>query len=218
MRRSKGVAMLGKHELALIAALKARPGIQRTVRTVGSLPAVPDDQKLLQRYLVDAPALYVTEGIYRVVDDMGLLSFTVGIVVRNVAGNTQARLGDGVATGADQLLTLVIRAIHNKRIGDANWAVRRAEYAEPIDVFEAAGLTVLVASVESTPLALPDDQAELDELDDLRHVHLDMDITPLADSNEYGKWLSEPPDYSTDRPDLQADIPLAGAGETEPEP
>ena len=81
--------MLGKHELALIAALKARPGIQKTTRTVGSLPAVPDDTKLLQRYLVDAPALYVTEGLYRIVDDMGLLSFTVGIVVRNVAGNTR---------------------------------------------------------------------------------------------------------------------------------
>ncbi|MFY3695970.1 hypothetical protein ACOTEN_33180, partial [Achromobacter xylosoxidans] len=76
--------MLGKHELALIAALKARPGIQKTTRTVGSLPTVPDDAKLLQRYLVDAPALYVTEGVYRIVDDMGVLAFTVGIVVRNV--------------------------------------------------------------------------------------------------------------------------------------
>ena len=132
--------MLGKHELALIAALKARPGIQKTTRTVGSLPTVPDDAKLLQRYLVDAPALYVTEGVYRIVDDMGVLAFTVGIVVRNVGGNTQARLGDGQSISADQLLTLVIRALHGRRIGDASWNIRRAEYLEPVDVFEAAGL------------------------------------------------------------------------------
>ena len=204
--------MLGKHELALIAALKARPGIQKTTRTVGSLPAVPDDTKLLQRYLVDAPALYVTEGLYRIVDDMGLLSFTVGIVVRNVVGNTQARLGDGISVSADQLLTLVVRTLHGRRIGDASWNIRRAEYLEPIDVFEAAGLTVVGVSIESTLMALPDDPDELDGLGDLRHVHLDMDIAPHAGQEEYGKWLAEPPDYATDRPDLQADIPLASAG------
>ena len=179
---------------------------------MGSLPAVPDDTKLLQRYLVDAPALYVTEGLYRIVDDMGLLSFTVGIVVRNVAGNTQARLGDGISVSADQLLTLVVRTLHGRRIGDASWNIRRAEYLEPIDVFEAAGLTVVGVSIESTLMALPDDPDELDGLGDLRHVHLDMDIAPHAGQEEYGKWLAEPPDYATDRPDLQADIPLAGAG------
>jgi len=204
--------VLGKHELALIAALKARPGIQKTTRTVDSLPTVPDDAKLLQRYQVDAPALYVTEGVYRIVDDMGVLAFTVGIVVRNVGGNTQARLGDGQSISADQLLTLVIRALHGRRIGDASWNIRRAEYLEPVDVFEAAGLTVVGVSVESTPMALPDDPEEIDGLGDLRHVHLDMDIAPHASREEHEKWLVEPPDYTTDRPDLQADIPLAGAG------
>lgn len=204
--------MLGKHELAIIAALQARPGIQKATRTVGSLPAVPDDEKLLRRYLVDAPALYVTEGVYRIVDDLGLLSFTIGIVVRNVAGNTQARLGDGISVSADQLLILVVRALHGRRIGDASWTVRRAEALEPVDVFEASGLTVLGVSVESSPMALPDDPEELEGLGDLRHVHLDMDIAPHASSDEHGRWLAEPPDYTNDRPDLQADISLAGAG------
>lgn len=204
--------MLGKHELAIIAALQARPGIQKTTRTVGSLPAVPDDEKLLRRYLVDAPALYVTEGVYRIVDDLGLLSFTIGIVVRNVAGNTQARLGDGISVSADQLLILVVRALHGRRIGDASWTVRRAEALEPVDVFEASGLTVLGVSVESSPMALPDDPEDLEGLGDLRHVHLDMDIAPHASSDEHGRWLAEPPDYTNDRPDLQADISLAGAG------
>ena len=146
---------------------------------------MPDDAKLLQRYLVDAPALYVTEGVYRIVDDMGVLAFTVGIVVRNVGGNTQARLGDGQSISADQLLTLVIRALHGRRIGDASWNIRRAEYLEPVDVFEAAGLTVVGVSVESTPMALPDDPEEIDGLGDLRHVHLDMDIAPHASHEEH---------------------------------
>ena len=34
----------------------------------------------------------------------------------------------------------------------------------------------------------------------------------MQGQEEYGKWLAEPPDYATDRPDLQADIPLASAG------
>ena len=124
---------------------------------------------------------------------MGVLAFTVGIVVRNVGGNTQARLGDGQSISADQLLTLVIRALHGRRIGDASWNIRRAEYLEPVDVFEAAGLTVVGVSVESTPMALPDDPEELDGLGDLRHVHLDMDIAPHASREEREKWLAEPP-------------------------
>ena len=83
--------MLGKHELALIAALKARPGIQKTTRTVGSLPTVPDDAAAAA--LPGGRSRPVCHrGVYRIVDDMGVLAFTVGIVVRNVGGNTQAAL------------------------------------------------------------------------------------------------------------------------------
>ena len=172
---------------------------------------MPDDAKLLQRYLVDAPALYVTEGVYRIVDDMGVLAFTVGIVVRNVGGNTQARLGDGQSISADQLLTLVIRALHGRRIGDASWNIRRAEYLEPVDVFEAAGLTVVGVSVESTPMALPDDPRRSTAWATCATFTWTW-TSPPASHEEHEKWLAEPPDYSTDRPDLQADIPLAGAG------
>jgi hypothetical protein len=220
--------MLGKHEQALIEALRARPGIRKGVRTVGSLPLAPDDRTMLQRYLSDAPALYVTDGQMRVHDDLAVLTFTVAAVVRNVAGNTQARLGDGVAQGVDRLLMLCLRSLHGRTVGEASWVVQHAEYADSA-AFDAAGLTVMAITLESTPIALPfalDDPEDAEDAADeadlstaaeearvgqLQHVHLDLDLEPQASAEAHGRWLQEPPDHSPDAPDLQADVSLPGS-------
>ena len=75
---------------------------------------------LLQRATGGRSRPSMSPRVYRIVDDMGVLAFTVGIVVRNVGGKHASPPGDGESISADQLLTLVIRALHGRRIGDAS--------------------------------------------------------------------------------------------------
>lgn len=211
--------MLAANEAALIAALKARPGLQRSLRTVGAIPNVPSE-KLLQQYSTDAPAVYVAAPTLAVGDLTASLRFTLAILVRNVGSRDQARGGNAVELGIDQLFTLVCRTVHGKRIGDATWWIKRAEYADD-DLFIKQGLTALEVSIESTAIELPyetDDvlsngSALVDgdvTLGDLERLHIDFDIAPQATAADYGRWLASPPDYSTAQPDAQADVQLTG--------
>lgn len=203
--------MLALHENALIAALKARPGLQNALRQVGAIPNVPTE-KLLAQYAADAPAVYLAAPLLVVENDNCVLRFTLVIMVHNVGSRDQARKGNVKELGIDQLFTLVCRTINSKKIGNATWYIRRAEYADD-DLFVKQGLTVLEVAIESSTLELP---YEVDEtttdlqLDDFTKLHADIDIAPHALSSEYGKWLQEPPDYSTAAPDAQADVQLTG--------
>lgn len=203
--------MLALHEDALIAALKARPGLKNALRFVGAIPDVPTN-KLLANYATNAPAVYVAAPRLVVNDDTAALRFTLVVMVKNVADRDQARKGSQVDLGIDQLFTLVCRTVNGKQVGDTSWKVTSAEYADD-ELFVQHGLTVLEVAIESGAVELPyevDDQTGDMELDDLKGVHMDIDIAPHAISTEYGKWLQEPPDHSTDQPDAQAVIQLPG--------
>ena len=206
--------MLALHENALIAALDARPGIKLVARTIGSIPDLPTE-KLLAQYQADAPATYVVSPRL-VADDSGaVMHSTIVIMVRNVASRDQARKGNQVEVGIDQLFTLVCRAINGKRIGEATWYVRRAEFADD-DLFVKQGLTVLEVAIDSSRQDLPyewDPDTTDMQLDDLKHFHADFDIVPFANASEYAKWLETPPNYTTSRPDAQAELQLAGGSQ-----
>lgn len=203
--------MLALHENALIAALQARPGLKNTLREVGAIPAVPSE-KLLQQYAADAPAIYVAAPLLVVDNDLAVMRFTLVLMVRNVASRDQARKGNVKELGVDQYFTLVCRTVNSKKIGDATWYVKRAEYADD-DLFVKQGLTVMEIAIESSAQELPyevDENTDDMQLDDLKQVHMDMDIAPHALSTEYGKWLLVPPDFTQSRPDAQADVQLPG--------
>ncbi|WP_304308069.1 phage protein Gp37 [Pseudacidovorax intermedius] len=199
--------MLGRNEDALIAKLKAHPQVARLVRTVGALPKMVDD-KLLSKYAVDAPALYVAPGTFSVRDDVLVLAFEVACVVKNVASNAAARKGDAKDVGCDQLMTFAVRALHGQRIGDASWALTQGEMVDD-SVFDAAGLTVMSLRFESTAIAL-DTAIDPAELDDFEHFHADFDIPPHESAAERDKWLQEPPNYTQSAPDAQMDVQLPG--------
>ena len=203
--------MLALHENALIAALANHRDIKPKVRSVGSLPRL-FGEKLLQRYVADAPALYVVPGRIVMRDDEATLEFTVAGVVRNVAGHDKARKGDGIDIGCDHLLTMAIRAIHAHRLGECSWSAVSAEMADD-ELFDTAGISAVEIKFVSTALALDADfgEAQLDELDDFTHFHGDIDIPPTAGDIEYESWLQEPPTYPNGPPDLQMDVSLPGA-------
>jgi hypothetical protein len=203
--------MLALHENALIAALKARPGLQNTLREVGAIPNVPSE-KLLAQYSTDAPAIYVAAPLLVVDNDMATMRFTLVIMVHNVGSRAQARKGNSQELGIDQYFTLACRTINGKKIGEATWYVKRAEFADD-ELFVQHGLTVMEVALESSAQELPyevDENTTDLQLDDFKHLHADIDIAPHAMSGDYGKWLEQPPNYSTDAPDAQADIQLTG--------
>lgn len=167
--------MLSLHENALVEALKNHRDIKRVVRTVDSLPNVLSD-KLLARYVADAPALYVVPGRINVKDDDATLEFTVVGIVRNVAGQAQARKGDGKDIGCDHLLTLAMRAINQQRHGNCRWALATAEMADD-DLFLTAGIAAVEMKFTSSPIQLDADFSadQMSELDDFKTFHADID-------------------------------------------
>jgi hypothetical protein len=203
--------MLVAAENALIAALKAHRVVQQLkLRAVDSLPKLAIDQ-LLARYAADAPALYVLPGRLKGDGDDATMTFTVAGVVRNVAGSSQARKGDGIDIGCDHLLLAAVRAIHAHQLGICTWSLASAEMVDD-EIFDKTGLAAVEMTFESSRVQLPDDW-ELGELDDFLHFHADIDIAPHAQAGatEYASWLATPPDYTADRPDADLDLTLQGA-------
>lgn len=203
--------MLGHAENALIARLQGHRDITRLVRTVGTLPKLTSEQ-LLKRYHADAPALYIVPGRFTVKDNQATMRFTVAGVVRNVAGQEQARKGDGIDIGCDHLVTLAIRALNDQFIGDCSWSVTSGEMVDD-DIFDTAGIAAVEITLESTAVELAFDygEAQIAELPDFTLLHGDIDLPPRVDAVEHGKWLAEPPDLSTSRPDAELDVQLPGA-------
>lgn len=200
--------MLGRNETALIEALRTHRDCERLVRTIDSLPAVPSEE-LLGRYVVDAPALYVVPGTFTVRDGVLYPTFTIAAVASNVAGQAQARNGDGVDIGVDQLMVLAVRAVNEHRIGDCTWLLQRGGLVDD-ELFSASGLTAMELVFEGSACALPSDWSA-EELEDFLRFHADIDIEPHAGETEHRKWLQEPPDFSSSRPDADLDVQLPGA-------
>lgn len=205
--------MLASLENALLQALQTHRDVVKRVKTVSTLPQV-QFADLVKRYAFDAPALYVVPGRFVVRDDCMVPTFTVAAVVRNVAGHEAARKGDGIDLGVDHLLILAVRALNGHRLGNCSWRLTAGAMVDD-DIFTAAGLTALEMTFEGSPVELTFDygEDELQQLDDLLHVHADLDIAPQAGATEHSKWLGSPPDFSTSAPDAQLDVQLPGASE-----
>lgn len=203
--------MLAAAENALLDCLRSHRDVKRLVRTIDTLPKLIGP-KLLTKYHADAPALYVVPGRFVVKDNQATMYFTVAGVVRNVAGQEQARKGDGIDLGCDHLATLAIRALNLAFVGGCSWLVTGGEMADD-DLFDTAGIAAVEITLESTPIELDADygEAQIAELPDFTHLHADLDMPPHVSADEHAKWLATPPDLSTSRPGAGLDVQLPGA-------
>ncbi len=202
--------MLALHENALLAALKSHRHATK-VRMVDSLPKLIGE-KLLGRYVVDAPAFYVVPGRIVVTDDTARMEFIVAGIVRNVAGQAQARKGDGIDLGCDHLFRIAIKAINRQDLGECSWSLASAEMVDD-EVFVQAGISGIEMKFVSSAIDLDADydESEIDELNDFLKLHGDIDSPADAGAVEYASWLAEPADYTNTHPDLQMDVQLPGA-------
>ena len=131
-------------------------------------------------------------------------------IARNVAGHAQARKGDGIDIGVDQLMTLAARALHDQRIGSCTWLLTQGELVDD-EIFFEAGLTALEMVFEGTAVEVAPDWTA-DELNNFTQFHGDIDVAGSGGA-EHAKWLQEPPDFSTSAPGAQLDVQLPGASE-----
>lgn len=166
--------MLALHENALVQALKGQPGIKDRLRAIDSLPKL-FGEALLKKYVADAPALYVVPGRITFRDDAATMEFTVAGVVRNAAGQSAARKGDGIDLGCDHLMLMALVALNGQRLGNCSWAATSAEMADD-ELFEKAGISAVEVKFVSSAIAMPtslDDDA-FAQLDDFLLMHGDL--------------------------------------------
>lgn len=167
------------------------------------IDTLPDDDEdnLVKRFAADAPAVYVVAGKpVKVADGNLVVSFGFACVARNARGHQDARRGDGLVIGMYQILEGVLGLAEHGRAGGYLWTVADVGFLNS-DKLWSAGLTVGVVTVQTT-VTMP---AGIDEstLGDFITFHADFDIPPHEAAAEHQKWVQEPADYSTSKPELQ---------------
>lgn len=191
--------MLAEAEDALIALIKDAP-IGKKLSKVDSLPDL-EGENLIKRFGADAPAVYVVMGSFPVNDSAAALKAGLACVAKNSRGQAEARKGDGKAIGLYQIIEAVASVADGASVGSASWSVTGVDFMADEKLY-ANGLFVGVIRIQTTnAVALPPAIAEGD-LADFKTMHADYDIPPHVDAAEHAKWLKEPPDYGTSKPEL----------------
>lgn len=191
--------MLADSENGLIALIKGSP-IGARLRQVDALPDLEGDS-LVQKFATDAPAAYLAPAPFQVRDRNARLQFGIACVAKNSRSHQAARQGDGMAIGLYELLEGIAALVDGARTPDALWRVVSVDFLPDERLFKAGVYAGVIRIETAGEVELP---AALDDaaLADFTTFHADVDVTPHDSATEHGKWLQEPPDYSTSRPDV----------------
>lgn len=203
--------MLTDLELGLVALVKASALAPR-LRQVDTLPDLEGDS-LVARFTTDAPAVYVAMGSFPVRNGNIQPKFGIACVARNSRGHQAARHGDGVAIGLNEMLVAVMSLIDGASVaygsgdeaGTLSFSVVSCDMIASEKLYQS-GVYAGVVQIQSTAeVRLP---AAITNLSDFKTFAADYDIDPHQLPAEHGKWLQEPPDYSTSAPELSDTIIL----------
>lgn len=200
--------MLAEIETGLVALLKASDLGQR-LRQVDSLPDLEGDS-LIGRFTSDAPAAYVALGSFPVVKGYARLKYGVALVARHSGSQQAARHGDSVAIGLQPMLDAALALLDGIAVpyGDDDavaFEVVACDLISSEDLYKKgvyAGV-VQIQSVAEVPLVF-----DLGRLADFKTFAADVDIEPPETAAEHDKWLREPPDYGTSKPELSDQLNL----------
>jgi hypothetical protein len=196
--------MLAEIEDGLVAAIKTS-GLGQRLRAVGSLPDLTGDS-LIGRFATDAPAIYVALSSFPVKNRGALLKFGVACVARNARGQKSARHGDGMMIGLMPMLDAAMALLDGLWIdgGGTAFEVTSCDLIQSEELYQR-GVYAGVVQIESSALIVIDD-LDLDGLADFVTFDAQYDIAPHDSSAEHDKWLQEPSDYDTSRPDMTDQI------------
>lgn len=198
--------MLAEAENALIALIKGAP-LGAKLREVASLPDLEGDS-LVRKFASDAPAVYVAAASFPVADRAAKLKFGLACVARNSRGHAAARQGDGKIIGLYEMLETVAGLVDGAGVaGSGSWRVTGCDFLADEKLYQAGVYAGVVQIELAGEQALPD---PLDEASLAPFVtyHDNLDIPPLESAAEHAKWLQEPPDQSTSKPDAEDQVTL----------
>ena len=195
--------MLADLENSLVALLKNSPIAQRMTE-IDALPDL-DGDSLIGRFATKAPAIYVALGSFKVSNGRARPKFGIACIAKNSRGHKAVRHGDGQQIGLYTMLDAVLALVDGATLacGEHSTAVDvfACDILSSEDLFRKGVYAGVVQLEARTEILLP---ALLDpsKLAEFKTFHADYDIDPHQASTEHTKWLQEPANQSTSKPEL----------------
>lgn len=195
--------MLAELETALVDLLRKSALVKRLAE-IDVLPDLGADE-LVGRIAAKAPAVYVALGSFRVEKRYMQPKLGIACVAKNSRGHKAARHGDGQAIGLLEMIDAVLAVVDGCTLSlgadQASFEAVGVDMLTTDDLFKK-GLYVAVVQIEATSaLMLPPFVDEV-SLKDFTTFAAAYDIEPHQPATEHAKWLKEPADYSTSKPEL----------------
>lgn len=191
--------MLAELETEIIAALRAAP-FAKNLRAIEELPDLTP--AVVKRIATTAPAIYVVVGDF-VLGDVTQVSFDLLCFSRNASSDKAAKHGDSTTIGLYPLMDAVASYFYSLPTASAVWSATKGRFLKQsawLDIGLTPGVISIATRVMPDKLGL--DAAGLDAFANFATFHADYDIDPFSSAAEHAKWLQEPADYTTSRPDL----------------
>lgn len=192
--------MLSEAEKALVALVKTSPLGQR-IKDCTTLPDL-SEESLVSRFATDAPAIYVAMGPGNFKGRQGRLRAGYACVAKNSRGHQEARHGDGKLIGLYEMLDALMPLADGASVGGATWEVVSFGFLDS-DALRKAGVYAAVVQLETAGDVRLADALDTEALDDFVTFGADYDVgDPHKSGTEHDKWLQNPPDLTTSRPDV----------------
>ncbi len=195
-------------EDAIVARVKTLLGFPATpkVRNVETIPAEIDDQTLLS-ILQKAPGVFVafTGGADQRPGQTAaviLATFALLVVTNHANGEAARRRGDTTQIGAYEIFETIIPGLNGYNLGDD---VGTPAFVRIENLFTPGGDrkgAAMYSVVFQMPLSWPSD-VDLSLLTPFQTFDAQYDIPTFETEAERLKWLENPPNYTTSKPDAE---------------
>lgn len=197
--------MLAEAEKQLVEKIQ-QAAIGKKLRKVSTLPDT-DTDSLVKLFGTEAPAVYVAPATVMPIKDAVLSAgFGIACVAKNAAGHEAARQGDGKMIGVYDISERVAALLNGVNAGDTVWYVTGISLLQEEKIYKA-GLQVAVISIQADSM-IESGIDELGDLDDFETFHAQYDIPGHESDSEHSKWLEEPANHSTSKPELEDIVTL----------
>lgn len=197
-----------------IVSLVKTSSLGLRLRQVDTLPDLEGDN-LVNRFLTDAPAVYVAMGSFPVRARYAKPKFGIACVARNSRSHQAARHGDGVVIGLYEMLEAVMSLVDGNSVvygqGDHAGAVSLEVLSCDLmnsEVLYKAGVYVGIVQIQTSGEVTLPGALDADALADFQTFHADFDIAPHQSRAEHDKWLQEPPNLTSSSPELSDHLSL----------
>jgi hypothetical protein len=189
--------MLRQAENEIIRLFRESP-LAKHLRHAGPMPELSDTD-LIKTFAIQAPAVYVDSAPFVIVGGIAELSFELLLLARHARAVPVGKQGDGQAMALHDLVDAALTVIDGQYTGRFSWRATKVDFSRS-RAFVEAGL--LPASITLQTQSYLDRALDESALAEFETFAADTDIEPFDSAAEHDKWLREPPDHGTSKPDV----------------